>query len=337
MIEDAMNTYVAFQEMCAETALLEADDWINVEEVFGVAEALKYAGIAEIQLDAKRVNIDDLITRIQTWIWKTYQQLPVMRGEARAAAMPNRKPYRELFWYLKNLGLAQRTTIITTNYDIVAEYSAYLAGIPVHYPMAWNPALGVGSSEQHFVSVPGSGVEGPMLCKLHGSINFFELWGGELLVAADLGDGKEKIGLTPPRRFAGEPTIAMYDAIWRIEQDYPGATPGIIPPSYAKLQQRPWLSRTWQVAADALANANTIVFIGYSLPRTDGFMRALLVGSQLLRQDPRDPRIVVVDKSEDVRAQYEGLFHSIEPRRDYSFAAAMELVIPRALEEAASR
>lgn len=333
MILEARQTYVAFQELCAESKLLMGGDWLNVEEVFGVAETLKYAGVRQISLGSDVIAIEDLIARIQTWIWKTYQQLPVLRGAARPAALPNREPYQKLFSTLKNLDLARRATIITTNYDIVAEYFAYLAEIPVHYPMKWDPSFGVTASDQSFVARSGRSVDGPALCKLHGSVNFFEDRKGSLQIAADVGDGREKVGQTGAGRFKDEPTIVMYDAIWKIQQDHPELRPAIVPPSYAKLHDASWLSTTWTEARDALTHARLVIFIGYSLPRTDGSLRALLVGSQVVRMDGIHPRVVVIDLSPEVRTEYEKLYHSIEPGGEMSFSTAMDGTLDAILEE----
>ncbi len=332
----AMQTYQAFEELCAQTGLLEKGDWANIEEVFGVAECLKYAGVETVDLPGGPTLIDEVIAQIQIWIWKTYQQLPVMRGEARPEALPNRDPYHALFESLRELDLARRTTIITTNYDIVPEYFSFLAGVPAHYPFDWDPSLGVTASRKHFVDASGGPQRGPTLCKLHGSVNFFHDNAGSFRVAADLGDGVERVGNTPPARFKDEPAIAMYDAIWKIRQDRPAWLPAIIPPSYAKLEERPWLSATWDRARTALSSAKAVIFVGYSLPPSDGFMRALLVGAQLLRGETSRPRTVVVDTCDAVRDKYRALFRSIEPAERLGFGEAMDQVIPDVLREIAA-
>jgi anaerobic selenocysteine-containing dehydrogenase len=128
----------------------------------------------------------------------------------------------------------------------------------------------------------------------------------------------------------------MYDAIWKMQQSYAGAQPAIVPPSYAKLHQRPWLSQTWGMAAAALGSAKTVIFIGYSLPRTDGALRALLVGSRILAaSSARRQRVVVIDTSRRVRAEYRKLYHAIEPGIAMSFARGMQRVIPDVLKQAA--
>jgi len=336
MILGAMQTYQAFQRLCAETGLLERRDWENVEEVFGVAESLKYSGVETVDLAGERVHIEELIARIKIWIWKTYQQLPVMRGERRPEALANREPYQVLFDTLRDLDLSRQTTIITTNYDIVSEYFGFRSGVPIHYPFDWSSSFGVTTSTRHFVEKPDGQKQGPTLCKLHGSVNFFQDATGSIGVAADLGDGVERVGNTGGSRFKNEPTIAMYDAIWKIREDHPGWLPAIVPPSYAKLEETPWLSATWNRARAALSTAKTVIFVGYSLPPTDGFMRALLVGAQMLRHDGSRPRVVVIDTSPSVRRKYRDLFHTIEPRIRMDFSRAMKKVMPRLLDEVAN-
>ena len=334
MIEEARQTYVAFEALCRGSGLLSDRDWQNVEDVFGVAEVLKYAGVPLVDLDGQEIEIDVLLARIKIWIWKTYQQLPVKRGEERPEAKPNREPYWKLFRALRDAGLAPHTTIVTTNYDIVVEYFGYLTDIKVHYPFAWDPSFGVTNSRSHFVAEPGDSRAGPVLCKLHGSINYFQGSGGFFGVTADLGDGREPVGRMGPSGFKDEPTIAMYDAIATVQKKVPGALPAIVPPSYAKLDESAWLRAAWKRAAEDLAAAERIVFIGYSMPRTDGFMRGMLVGSCLGRAR-RIPRVVVIDTCDDVIEEYDRIFHKIEPGYTMAFARAVDDILPAVLAEAA--
>jgi hypothetical protein len=335
MIEEARRTYVAFEALCRSSGLLCDRDWHNVENVFGVAEILKYTGVPSVDLDGQVVEIDDLIARIQVWIWKTYQQLPVKRGQERPEAKPNREPYWKLFRALRDLGVAPRTTIITTNYDIVVEYFAYLTDIKVHYPFAWDTSFGITKSGSRFVAEPGDSRAGPILCKLHGSVNYFQSPAGFFGVTADLGDGREPVGRTGPRSFKDEPTVAMYDAIASVRKRVSGALPAIVPPSYAKLDESAWLRATWKRAAEDLAAAERIVFIGYSMPRTDGFMRGMLVGSCLGRGG-RVPPVVVIDTCDDVLEEYDRIFHKTEPGHTMAFSRAVDDVLPAVLAEAAS-
>lgn len=335
MIEEARQCYMAFEALCKNSGLLRNRDWENVEEVFGVAEVLKYSGIPSVELNGRTVELDALIGHIQVWIWKTYQQLPVKRGQERAEAKSNREPYRKLFRALRDLDLASRTTIITTNYDIVVEYFAYLTDIRVCYPFNWDPSFGVTGSSARFVAEPGAPQTGPVLCKLHGSVNYFESPAGFFGVAADLGDGKERVGRTGPASFKDEPTIAMYDAIATVRRKQPGVYPAIVPPSHAKLADTQWLRATWGRAAKDLAAAETIVFIGYSMPRTDGFIRAMLAGS-FLGRGGKTPDVVVIDTCDHVLRQYDHIFHKTRPGRRMAFAEAVDDVLPTVLAEAAA-
>jgi len=70
--------------------------------------------------------------------------------------------------------------------------------------------------------------------------------------------------------------------------------PAIIPPTYAKLEDRDWLREIWKCAADALSSASKWIFIGYSFPRSDGFMKSLINLSLIFRKQ-RLPEIIVVD------------------------------------------
>ena len=72
--------------------------------------------------------------------------------------------------------------------------------------------------------------------------------------------------------------------------------PAIIPPTYAKLQRQPWLRRTWNRAFRAIKEAKLLIFIGYSMPESDGFMRAMIQGALAARSDPDPgPEVFVVN------------------------------------------
>src|SRR5690606_8183738 len=115
----------------------------------------------------------------------------------------------------------------------------------------------------------------------------------------------------------------------------PGAIPAIVPPSYAKLEESAWLQATWKRAAEDLAAAEQVVFIGYSMPRTDGFMRGMLVGSCLGRGG-KVPRVVVIDTCDGVIEEYDRIFHKIEPGYTMAFSRAVDDVLPTVLAEAAA-
>ena len=73
----------------------------------------------------------------------------------------------------------------------------------------------------------------------------------------------------------------------------------------------------WNCAFRAIQQARLLVFIGYSLPPSDGFMRAMIQGA--ISASEESPKIWVVNPfpDESARKQYTGLFPSLkdEPKR----------------------
>lgn len=73
-------------------------------------------------------------------------------------------------------------------------------------------------------------------------------------------------------------------------RDFPGRSPFIVPPAAAKsaFYDNPISRELWQSAADALAGADRVVLIGYSLPPTD------LVTSGMLAENFNHAREIIV-------------------------------------------
>lgn len=337
LLREAKQTYGEFRSWC-ELSGLGDFDWNNVEDVFGVAEVLHKTGLERLKLSHRELPIEQVIREIELWIWKTYHQLPIKRGE-RARALPvDRVPYEKLFSLLRDLDLAERTTVVTTNYDIVVEYECFLHDIRCGYPTEWDSRFSAGHGSEFFVDNSRLEPPGPIVCKLHGSINFFRGVGrtsSGIAIAADLGDGRN-IGPSGGNSFKDEPAIVAVGAIELLHKRYgPTAVPAIVPPSYAKLGQEIWLRDMWGAAMRALTEAREIIFIGYSLPRSDGFIRSLLAGVAARRSHTTPLKATVIDPCAAVRKRYEKMFHAIEFDYDLEFADAMKKEIPRVLERLA--
>jgi hypothetical protein len=133
------------------------------------------------------------------------------------------------------------------------------------------------------------------------------------------------------------PAIFAVDAIWNIHMKFgSGFTPAIIPPTYAKLTQQSWLRTIWHEALDALSKAKKIIFIGYSMPDSDGFMRALMHSAMSIRASRNvvAPQIYVVDPSEETHQRYKQLFHEMyKPLLSLVFSEATKSLIPEILSK----
>jgi hypothetical protein len=278
----------------------------NLEIIFSAAEALQQAGLTSLNLENRAFAIDEIVRDIQIWIWKTYQQIPTisLAGEQRKSV--SSEPYDGLFRLITELGISDRLGIITTNYDILAEYYAWAHDISVRYPFPWDRAHSVGVGEKRFVC-PSDGIP---VCKLHGSINYFVPSGHTVdypYVFCDVGVDEPIVPDGP--RYQCKPTVLAFDAIWWIRRKYTSdLTPALIPPSYAKIRAVKWLNATWNRALDLLRAARTLIFVGYSLPPTDGFMEALLIGAEAVREADYPLDVHVIDCAPRVHRRYRRLF-----------------------------
>jgi len=102
------------------------------------------------------------------------------------------------------------------------------------------------------------------------------------------------------------------NAIWNVQKKY-GETffPSIIPPTYSKLYHHNWLVEIWNNAFVALKNAKKIIFIGYSFPESDGFMRALIHAAMGLRCNEKLPEVYVIDSCKKTHERYKKIFKSM--------------------------
>ncbi|MDW7761107.1 MAG: SIR2 family protein [Acidobacteriota bacterium] len=337
LLREAKHIYGEFRNWCMSSGL-GGFDWNNVEDVFGVAEVLHKTGIERLTLGHRELPIAYIIQNIELWIWKTYHQLQIKRNEPPRALPVDRDPYKKLFLMLRDLNLAYRTTVVTTNYDIVVEYECFLHGILCGYPTKWDSNFSAGYGSDLFVDKSQLNPPGPIVSKLHGSINFFKGIGGMsrgIAIAADLGDGRD-IGSSRGSFFKNEPAVVAVGAIELLHERYGRkASPAILPPSYAKLRREPWLTDMWRTALSALTDAREVIFIGYSLPPSDGFIRSLLAGVAARRSHTTPLNVTVIDCSKDVRKRYVKMFGAIKPCRHLKFADAIKTEIPRVLERLA--
>jgi hypothetical protein len=331
MLVEAAEVFQQFQRVCERAGTLSGSDIENLETVFCVAEVLSECGQTRINLGNQPFATDVLIEEIQLWLWKIYQQCPLLNPKRET----NENVYNQFFTFLKELRIVDRLTVVTTNYDLTYEYLSWKHGMPCvyHWPDTKSFKAGHGS-QQYLYDDEREHPDKTVICKLHGSVNYFQDRSkGEqssLFVASDLGDetpiGKSGVWKEKPALFA-------VDAIWNIRKKYGEAfTPVIVPPTYAKLTQQPWLREIWNRAFHALTNAEKIIFIGYSMPDSDGFMRALVHGALAVRGSDRPPKVYVIDKCEDTHKRYKNLFGSIyKPVPTQDFGAATEGTIKKIL------
>lgn len=311
LLVEAADFFYTFQNICRRSSTVTSEDVENLETVFCIAEAMKEAGVRTITLKDKEYTLDQLIEKIQLWLWKIYQQCPLMNPKRKT----REQTYTDFFHLFSETSILNRTTVISTNYDLIFEFTSWRNGLQCAYPFR-NLSDGIkiinaGHGSMPYVQVNQDDPDGHfVLCKLHGSVNYFEDFSKncdqELFVAIDLGDEKP-IGKS--FNFKNKPAIFAVDAIWKIRQDYgQSMTTAIIPPTYAKLAGKRWLREIWNHALNSLSEATTILFIGYSMPPTDGFMHALIHAAFATRTRTDRPNIFVVDPNPQVHQNYSKLF-----------------------------
>jgi hypothetical protein len=333
MLIEAAGKFHQFQELCRKSPVLTEDEVNNMETIFCIAEAIYESGQENIVINGGTYDVADLIVNIQLWLWKVFQQFPPINSERIEEV--NEEPYKKLFRLLS----PQNTTIITTNYDMAFEYYSATIGIPCLYPVKESREITItdpAKGENKFAHISGGEVvEGFTVCKLHGSVNYFYKSQGDMEtidILNEMGNGT-KIGKTGP--WPKEwPLVLAVDAIAAIKNKYGNeVTPAIVPPTYSKLTQKKWLRSIWNAAFTALRNADKIIFIGYSMPESDGFMKALFNGALATRNNSKEPKVYLIDKSKDVFCRYCNFWGKLFDKtyEPMTLASAMDSCIPSIL------
>ncbi|MCK4815335.1 SIR2 family protein [bacterium] len=343
MLVESAEVFRQFQQFCKQSPTLRDSEVENVETVFCIAEAM-YESLYEsdskiITLDNQKYAIDELTRHIQLWLWKVYHQCPLINIKRKKETKPD--TYERIFKSLRESEVSNRLSVITTNYDLVFEYLSWKNGMPCYYPLEKSESINIGGGTKPFVYLNSQdNKEGrrPVLCKLHGSINYFQDHSNDSkLHVANLLGGDEPIGKSGSVFWKDKPAIFAVDAIWCIMNKYGhNVMPAIIPPTYAKLTQQHWLRNIWNTAFNLLRNARKIIFIGYSMPDSDGFMRALIHSAMAYRasQNVVPPQVFVIDSSQETHQRYQQLFHEIyKPLQPLPLSEATKSVIPKILSK----
>lgn len=307
----AGEIFKGFQEYGKSAKQFCDIDIINMEEIFCVAEALKEAGISPLRINNKDIHTVDLIESIKLWLWKIYHQCPPLNPEKQP--LVKEKTYNSFFTFLREEGLQSHVGIITTNYDLLFEYYAW-----THKMLCCYPFKGIGKpinvvdriNPESFVELEQN-KKNPLICKIHGSINYFtnqKSGSDTLLIANDIGKPGDSIGIPTPAR----PAIFMVKALDHLMQKESNLSLSIIPPTYSKLHQYKWLQQTWKTSIELIKNARKIIFIGYSLPRSDGFVRSMIQSAMILREKNTVLNVYVIDPDPDkkVEKNYNELFNN---------------------------
>ncbi|MHC4648844.1 MAG: hypothetical protein ACYTBJ_25585 [Planctomycetota bacterium] len=175
-------------------------------------------------------------------------------------------------------------TIVTTNYDIIVEYLFCRLNMRCHLPNEWPDVREPAAPFPKYMYAHGAG-EGPLLCKLHGSLNWFSDGPEKLKVEGGMCDCEVDTGTDEPKRVL-VPAVATVDYSLR-------DVPLIVPPTLFKLQVDPRFQRIWEAAGGALKEADKVMVIGFSFPPSDIYIRYWLAAN--LADNMNLERIAVVD------------------------------------------
>lgn len=183
-------------------------------------------------------------------------------------------------------------TVITTNYDVAAEYGFYRIGRPLGIPGQWKP---VALQPNHgLYQAMGSA---RIICKLHGSVNWQLSGGREVEASLLVDDGVVFVRERGPRQRATESWLPTVSA-----SNHPiPSTPLIVPPTFYKGDYPKCFNPTWSAARRALQEADRVVFVGYSFPSSDTYMKFFLASSLAQSYDLRSIDILDLDANEIVK------------------------------------
>ncbi|MFA5337659.1 MAG: SIR2 family protein [Candidatus Omnitrophota bacterium] len=303
---DAGTYFRFFQEYCGNNFV--RIDKNNMEDIYCVAEVMMASGVKDISLNNKTISLEYLLTQIKLWLWKVFQQFPPVNPERKSRV--NEKPFQDFISFLKDNKMASCCAVITTNYDLVLEHYTWQGGIQSCYPFSASEVSSVSIGEKtsgEYISAEESN-DDLVIYKLHGSVNYFAKENEAILKLLN--------GVTPAGSRVGKsiwdqdaPSIFLLDAIYEIKRLYLDYVPAIIAPTYAKIEASPWLKKVWRGAIECLRNAKDIVFVGYGLPQTDGFVKAMFQ-TAFLGKGTASPNIYVLDCDETgkVKERYSELF-----------------------------
>jgi hypothetical protein len=226
---------------------------------------------------------------------------------------PPREPRTDTAWPLISLSSEYDLTVITTNYDLhieggaAAQYQQIEVSPNISAGERYK-GISIGIDEENRCSIykappPVSHSNYPQpaafsLYKLHGSVNWFQHKDDKSLVVDDRWTIRQAHDGRPP---------------WHTSQlikDNPTnneLAPLIVAPTIMKTSLFEPLKQQWEMAARAISTADILMFIGYSFPESDVFMRYFL--SCALHQNSRLERLIIIDPNPPLLSgQTSGMF-----------------------------
>lgn len=304
-IFEALRTY------CKHNSSFVDFDANNIEDLFTYAEMRDICRFPDINLQIKdttnsitneRISNQELLEAIKIWLWHIFRRVPINKPQRWRLNRKciDRDPYIAFFNTLKKYGF-DKISILTTNYDLTIEFICNFIDSKVYYAIEEYKSESITENISGSFSSKNNDNESLSLCKLHGSVNFFEdsVDFNRFCIISDLSG---KIGKSSLRKAV--PAVSALDAAIHILKDK-SLFPAFIAPSYTKLEQRNWMRDVWRYASESLRTAQKWIFIGYSFPPSDGHI-ATLFNLALIEKKDR-PKIIVVSPSSDIIGNYKSL------------------------------
>ena len=192
---------------------------------------------------------------------------------------------RQLLTKEQGYNWPHQVTVVTTNYDLLAELGFWSMDFPMRLPFEWAE----NTKSTQVASLYTRDISAPLLCKVHGSLNFFEGKGDVPLI---IESGIARVnGAREDRGDYHLPLMSV--AGYENNHELPGV-PLLIPPTLYKQQAARTFDATWDAASAAIRKADRITVIGYSFPPSDTYMKyffgsALVDNTDLGRIDIVDP------------------------------------------------
>jgi hypothetical protein len=308
-----------------------------LQRLHGLPSAKRILGQELERNDGEQLNIERLLTRLDGGMpydadQGVVEELDLLAAALRHALVERIRGAREGELQAEPLNslahecLRRQINCITFNYDDVLDEALYMVSRAAHLSPGrrWHPDSGYGflcpSSQAHAQRRgPAASWSSLQLLKLHGSLNWRIALGARPPYGLDTIVHHEN-WIDPPTDF--EPLAK--DQI----EDHLEAEPFIVPPILVKssLVEQPILRRIWSFAYRKLAQAEQVIFIGYSLPLTD--IAAGFLFRETLARRPR-PDVLVVNHGEDdeVRSKVRGTYRVACPwltDDQFNFRGALE-------------
>ena len=263
-------------------------DIYNVEYLMSV---LALAAITNPDLEftvvQKTLSVSDALEKLKQLVWRVYSRIERVSyvGDLYRQFVRTCKMFLED----KNNSL----DIITTNYDLLPEMIMYAIKQKATMPVKFECIKS--TTPPNCASI--SGVQGNKiysesdtknLHKLHGSANWFVSENSDSQQVY-CWDETFPAHIRTDHDLFETPFAVCSDAT--IPEKH---LPIIVPPSMIKEYKIPVILKAWQNASNAIAQADKLIFIGYSFPPSDTIMKFFLGTS--LANNRSGCRITVIDK-----------------------------------------